>query len=280
MITGEFANAVIRGFEKAEELSQQNNPLAEFSAMFSPENFSILNSFNFDSAQSDGETGSEHKFRNVGPRDFNFDFEIDATGAADEILDVKEQIDKFKAATGFKRLGGFTSNERRPTFLSVSWGTFSVRCVLKDMEVDYTLFDDDGKPLRATIKAKFSEYKTLLRQIRENPAFEQVATQIRSAVDLENAGKRLDTLAHEVYGNVNSLVDMAKANGVNTLRDLSGLGDLELPPIDNLKEQGLNMAKDLAQKKLEQATALADEALSAGLEDVGGAISDGLSSLF
>ena len=227
-MSNELARVIIRSYETAEELLQQNQPRGTFEAMFNPDGFAVSNIFNFDDRQADAEIGSEQKFRNVRPREFSFDFLVDGTGASGEQLEVDDAIDRFKNVTGFTR------SERRPFYLTLSWGTFTIRCVLKGMDVNYTLLRSNGSPVRAVIKATFSEYKTPKQQERENPLSVSTAlTQIRNVFE----GDNLPNLAQRIYGDANRYLDIASENGLNNVRELLSGDRLEFPPIDQFSSR-------------------------------------------
>ena len=224
---GELAKLIIRGYDKPEELAQQGKPVAEFQAMFNPETFSVSNTFEYDDARSDAETGSEQKSKNLSPREFSYEFLIDGTNASGVPKDVKEQVEAFERATGF------FGKERRPLYLAISWGTFTMRCVLKKMEVKYTLFRNDGKPVRGVIVASFAEYKPPEQQLAENPDLASKLTRFTEST----TGQSLDLLAHTSYGDSSKLVDIAKANGLNSLKSVANDQRLELPSTDQLQSQ-------------------------------------------
>ncbi len=163
-MSNELTHLIFRAFEKPEELSQQGKAKGEFHAMFNPETFNLGQSFSFDDSQADSETGSEQKFKSVEPQEFNFELLIDGTGASGVEKEVEAEIEQFKAITSF---GGA---ERRPTYLTVtSEGTINIRGVLKKYEIKYTLFRNDGSPVRAVLLLSLSEYKTPEQQLAENP---------------------------------------------------------------------------------------------------------------
>ncbi len=229
-MAGELAKVIIRGYELADENSQQGEPTAEFTAMFNPETFSVTNEIEYDDSQAESETGSEFKFKNITAREFSFDFVIDATGANVIKRGIEGEVEQFKRATGFKELEGFTGNERRSFYLTITWGSFNIRCVLKGMDINYSLFRPDGTPIRATISAKFNEYKTTDQQSRENPESVVNLTQVRDVFDQDQIGN----LATKLYGDGSKYIDIAKANTLNNLKELANGTRLEFPPIDQL----------------------------------------------
>jgi len=239
-MSSELAKVIFRGYEKPEELEQQNEAKGEFSAMFNPEGFSVSNEFVFDDAQADGEIGAEQKPKTIAPKEFSFDLLIDGTGASGEKVDVVKEVNQFRIVTGF------AGKEKRPFYLSITWGTFTIRCVLKKMEVKYSLFRNDGTPVRATIVAQLSEYKTPEQQLRENPSIAARVTKLVRFIGQES----LDLLAHKNYGEDNVLAEFARENGLNSLKQLANGERLTLPSKDTLKKKVGEVAKNESRRRL------------------------------
>ena len=75
----------------------------------------------------------------------------------------------------------------------------------------------------------------------------------------------LDLLAHKVYGTSDKLIELARANGLNSLKSIAEGQRLELPPVDQLLSQ--------AEEEL-------GNQLSSLQSEAEGAIQQGLSNLF
>ncbi len=252
-MSNELAKVLIRAYEKPEEVSQQEAPVATFTAMFNPSNFSVDNTFQYDDSQSDAETGSEQKFKSIAPREFDFNFLLDGTGASGEKIDVETEIEKFKKTTGF------AGKKRRPLFLSLTWGTFTIRCVLKKMNVKYTLFRTDGTPVRGEVQASFAQYKTVEQQLLENPLSKLTSlTQLRDITAVDD----LVSMGEKIYNDANKYIDIARANGLDSVRELSMGGRLEFPPLEQLEQQGRKMAEQILADGIQEAQSAAEQALA------------------
>ena len=238
-MSGKIAKLMIRGYENSAEFTQQNKPVAEFEAMFNSESFNVNNCFKFDDSQADSETGAEQKFKLVKPREFSFEFLTDATGAAGETRDVDEQFAQFKKVTGF------SGKVHRPHFLSMTWGTFSIRCVLKKVEYKRTLFSNEAKPVRGVIMATFSEYKTPKQQEAENPGWKSRLLKLVTNIGVES----LAMIAYQNYGDVDKYLDIAQRNGLNSLKEIPQVDRLELPAVDALGDNN-PVVQNLAENTL------------------------------
>jgi hypothetical protein len=117
---------------------------------------------------------------------------------------------------------GMTLKQRRTNYLVLSWGTLRFKCRLKSLDVNYTLFNPDGTPLRAKVDANFeSAHATAPTGSSAADAGSYVAVA---------PGDDLGAMCAEIYGDAAMLVDVAQANGLDSFRDLGTHDVLYFPP--------------------------------------------------
>jgi nucleoid-associated protein YgaU len=122
----------------------------------------------------------------------------------------------------------------RPNFLRILWGNVSFGnqncfdCTLSEVQIDYTLFAPDGKPLRAKINAKFDSYIEDERRVKKEGRTSPDVTHLRKVT----AGKTLPLMTDDIYGDQSYYLQVAKANGLINFRKLKANADLRFPPID------------------------------------------------
>ncbi len=209
-----------------------------FIAQFNPETLSLATEIEYAEKEiPPGDAGGEAKFWNVKPRTFNFDLLLDGTGAAPAVpvpsakppvdplgLDVLAQIELFRLTVGFR------GKVHRPRFLLLRWGTFIVSCAIQSYTINYKLFRPDGRPLRAVIQASFKEHHPKrMRELLKNLSSPDVVHE-RVARD----GDRLDLMANEVYGDARRALQVAAANGLDTIRKLEVGDTVHLPPTERV----------------------------------------------
>jgi nucleoid-associated protein YgaU len=113
----------------------------------------------------------------------------------------------------------------------VLWGHgLSFKGVAESVQRKVTLFDTDGKPLRAVVTLAFREYRTLEEQLKELNL--QSTDQTKIAV--VRAGDRLDVIARREYGDADLWRQLAAHNRVEDPRRLSPGAMLEIPPREQL----------------------------------------------
>jgi LysM repeat protein len=198
------------------------NPVDTFTVLFNPNTYSQKYEVVYHARQGAGDTGSPQVFGKIKPQEYNFELLFDGTGTAIERKEVSTEIDKF-----LEIAGKHDSEIHRPRYLRITWGTLVSRCVLKSADITYTLFKPGGAPLRARMRAVFSEnVEDTLR----------VAEERRNSPDLTHlhtvkAGEHLPMLADKYYGDASRYLQVADFNKLANFRRLEPGQQLVFPPI-------------------------------------------------
>lgn len=140
---------------------------------------------------------------------------------SDEKTDVREYTDKIE------ELMLVNSDEHRPPLLLFSWGQLQFKCVLEDMVQRFTMFTQEGAPIRAIVKVLFKEYSTAASQIKEKPRHS--ADHQKRLVLRE--GETLSSLAAKEYADPKMWRIIAEANDIDDPYNVKTGTILKLPPI-------------------------------------------------
>jgi LysM repeat protein len=199
-----------------------DQPVDSFEVLFNPTTYSQKYEVVYHARQGAGDTGSPQVFGKIKPQEYTIELLFDGTGTAIPRKEVRQELDRFLAVTG-----RHDSEIHRPLYLKLSWGPLVSRCVLKSADITYTLFKPDGSPLRARVRAVFSEnVEDTLR----------VAEERRSSPDLTHvhtvmAGEHLTQLAERYYGDAARYVQVAEFNRLTNFRRLEPGQELVFPPV-------------------------------------------------
>lgn len=189
-----------------------------FTVLFNPTTYSVSKSVNWTAAagRADAPTLS---FNGGNSRVLSLELFYDVTemvmqsGVPQFVDDVRQETGRMVALTRMQ-----TGNKPPPT-IEVSWGgagpilsDFPFVGVITSLSQNFTLFSNDGKPLRATLGVSITEF-----QIRAagGDTDAGTATSIVAA-----SSDRLDALAATHYGNPSQWRVLAAANNVNDPRRL------------------------------------------------------------
>lgn len=111
-----------------------------------------------------------------------------------------------------------------PPILLFNWGSFSLKCVLESVSQRFTMFADDGTPVRATLNVSFKEYEAVDLDIRSG-LFVGAPT-VHNVVRGETASK----IAELVMGDPAAWRAIADANAIDNPRLLVPGTALVVPP--------------------------------------------------
>lgn len=215
---------------------------SKFTAPINPESFTRNFKVERDSRAAHGSAGRDPKFTATGPQELRLDFILDGTGTMegyanpkkpgqDELyLSVHEQLEAF-----LKCVYDYDGEIHAPRYLIVFWGSeIKFPCVLTNLDVNHTLFDPRGFPVRVRLNATFMGYIT--------PASQQALKRI-SSPDLThyrkvNQGDRLDFLSYRIYNDPKYFLEVARANGLSQVRKLVPGTEIYFPPFDKKTPDG------------------------------------------
>ena len=205
----------------------------KFVTPINPESFSKNYKVELDTRRGHGNHGAEARFKSTAPEELRLEFVLDGTQTVEgyggenqayKEKPVHDQLEDFLCCVYH-----FDGEIHRPRFLIVFWGSeINFRCVLSNLDINYTLFDPGGKPIRVKINATF-----LRHQARE----ERLARERCSSPNLTHYRKvkqsdRLDLLTYEIYNDPKYFLQVGQANALTSVRNIKPGRELYFPPFD------------------------------------------------
>ncbi len=106
------------------------------------------------------------------------------------------------------------------------WGPLSFKAIIERLTQRFTMFKEDGVPVRATLNVTFKEYKTIEEQLSEKPNQSSDWTKRRVIAQ----GDRLDLIAAVEYGDPADWRRIAAANDLPNPRLLQPGREIRLTP--------------------------------------------------
>ena len=140
---------------------------------------------------------------------------------SDEKKDVREHTDKIE------ELMMIDADQHRPPILMFSWGKLKFKCVLEDLSQRFTMFLNDGTPIRAILKVLFKEY---------SPTKDQSQSTHKNSADhtkrlILREGETLQSLSAREYGDPKHWRMIAESNDISDPMDIKSGTILKLPPL-------------------------------------------------
>jgi hypothetical protein len=107
-------------------------------------------------ANKSPEKGIQLEFTGAQGRSMSLELTFDGFEANQSVAG---KVDKLTKMASVKQRASKDENMRRPYRCVVTWGDTvpSFRCVIESLSTKYTMFSDDGVPLRATCTVKLKE---------------------------------------------------------------------------------------------------------------------------
>ena len=200
--------AVITNLDKSEDIKVMFNPKEYVLEKKTP--WSEVNVFGLDSPPVQFTMGERKRLS----MELFFD-------TSEEKTDVREHTKKVE------ELMLVNAQEHRPPLLRFAWGSLSFDCVLEDLVQRFTLFANDGTPLRAILKTVFKEYATAATQL-SNTRRESADHTKRMAV---REGETLSSLSAREYHDSRKWRTIADANNIDDPENVAPGTIVELPPL-------------------------------------------------
>jgi len=212
---------------------KQEDKDSMFTAPINPESFTKNYKIELDDKGAHGSPGRDPKFKSTGPEQLKLDFILDGTGTMEGYLGAKsdgKDVSVSKALELFlKCVYNYNSETHRPRFLIIFWGSeIKFPCVLSTVDINHTLFDPKGFPIRIKISATFTGYISPESQVAVSKMSSPDLTHYRKVT----AGDRLDLLTYKIYNDSKYFMQVAKANNLGALRNIKPGLNLSFPPFD------------------------------------------------
>jgi nucleoid-associated protein YgaU len=212
----------------------RSKEFATFTVMFNPTSLTTSYTNVYQIKQGINTMGAEAKYTFSRSPVVAFDIIIDGTGVTEMGLvsllgdtpTVSEQIHTF-----LDLCFCLQGKNHQPYFLKIQWGQGELQdfdCRLISVDIEYTAFEINGAPLRATLKTMF----------KEDTDSEKLALEIwKRSPDLTHTrivkqGDTLPLLSKAVYGSSRYYLRLAQANNLNNFRDLIPGVELLFPPLE------------------------------------------------
>ncbi len=164
------------------------------------------------------------RFANESNEKQSFEFLFDATLTSAMTIPVSVQT---KIDTLIKLAYNVNGDIHKPNQLLLSWGSLQFKCFCQSIDIDYTHFNVSGIPIRAKVKADFSEKITH----KENAKKTQKASPDMTHQKVISAGVSLTSITHKIYRDPSYYIELAAFNGLDTFRGLKQGTEIIVPPL-------------------------------------------------
>jgi nucleoid-associated protein YgaU len=191
-----------------------------------PESYSHKTEVKYDAKQAFGTTGKQLKFAKIEPQNMEFEFLFDSTGVIpgdhDPLNGVETQLQELR-----ELVIDCEAQQHRPRYVQLIWGTLLFNCCVNSLDISYRLFNSEGTPLRAIVRASFTGFREDNRRVAEDNFSSPDLTHVK----VIREGDTLPLLCHKIYGDSKYYIEVAKINKLNNFRKLKAGEKIIFPPI-------------------------------------------------
>lgn len=208
-------------------ITPRDSNLREIKVLFNPTSYSITKPVSYSEQAKTELNAPLLVFGGGGSRTLtlNLFFDVTEPVGGRKISDVRELTNKFVALTRIER------GKNRPPVCDITWGSnppvnsdFPFAGVVTNLTQDFTLFESNGKPLRADVKVDFKEFLGWGESQREtDPEF---------TTRVVRRGDTISSIAAETYGDPTLWRHIADANNLDDPLRLVVGQSLSIPKID------------------------------------------------
>ena len=221
-----YGNALRAGLPK---------PGGSFKVMFNPESLSTSHTNKFSHLQGIATTGRDANYAYSRSNVISLKLVLDGSGVTDYGIStllgmgtksVAEQINQF-----MKLCFHMDGKLHRPKYLKIQWGDGVLKdfsCILKSVDIEYSLFDRNGAPLHAVLTTKFEEDIGSQKLNRKAGKSSPDLTHSR----IVKHGDTLPLLCKEIYGSSRHYLRLAQVNNINDFRNLTPGQEIFFPPLN------------------------------------------------
>jgi Contractile injection system tube protein len=245
---GKLEKMTIRAYKPAaspdDPPQPSDAPEDTYTVQVNPSSYTFVRQLNYSYQSGQGASTGEAVYTDSSPVSLDFEFLFDGTGVVpkpselgdiplvgaiasalspSEPFVVEDEIAKFDAL-----VYDYDGEIHRPRQLLLVWGSLVFSCVLTSLNYRFTLFKQDGTPLRAVAACTFSESISESERVRRENASSPDLTHLRDVQD----GDTLPALAYQVYGNPKLYLEVARVNTLVDFRRLRAGKRLSFPPVN------------------------------------------------
>ncbi len=208
------------GLEKIRILNEFTNE--HFHVMFNPEEYTLSKDNSFSSQNVLGLSGPVQQFLHGNLRTLDMELFFDTYERPDgPDRDVRTETEKVT------NLLKIDSNLHAPPVLQLSWGSLQFRCLLARVNQRFTMFLEDGRPVRARLTVTFNEF---IDPEREAKAINRQTADF-TKIHTVTVGELISSIAQRYYDDPQVWRPIAIANNLDNPRSIVAGQALKIPSL-------------------------------------------------
>lgn len=207
-------------------MNKDDKELKTITVLFNPSEYSISSENNIVSQDIRGLGGKNEQFVGGGSEYLNMQLFFDTYTMKNE--KDKSYIDVRKYTNEIKGLLSIYSDDHTPPVCAVTWGSLYFKGYLERLNEKFTMFSNDGIPLRAYLDVTFKKIEVVQNLLKKASPQSADRTKVRVLKD----GEQLWTISQNEYDDASNWRAIANANKIDNPRKVKSGASLIVPSLD------------------------------------------------
>ena len=208
------------------EIDENDNEVSgnEVPCMFNPYEYTVSKTNTYSEEPNNGSSSPEVEFQKSGAQTLRLNLTFDTYETGEDVSQITNKLWKFMEPG--EEGGG--EDKKPPPEVAFIWGVFRFVAVITAMTQRFTLFKEDGTPVRAKVEVTFTQHKDVNDYPNQNPRSGGGPVQRLHTIV---SGDRLDTIAAKVYGDATRWRAIAEYNQIRDPLKLKAGQRLTIPQL-------------------------------------------------
>ncbi|MCA9959467.1 MAG: LysM peptidoglycan-binding domain-containing protein [Chloroflexota bacterium] len=208
------------------EIDENDNEVSgnEVPCMFNPYEYTVSKTNTYSEEPNNGSSSPEVEFQKSGAQTLRLNLTFDTYETGEDVSQITNKLWKFMEPG--EEGGG--EDKKPPPEVAFIWGVFRFVAVITAMTQRFTLFKEDGTPVRAKVEVTFTQHKDVNDYPNQNPTSGGGPVQRLHTIV---SGDRLDTIAAKVYGDATRWRAIAEYNQIRDPLKLKAGQRLTIPQL-------------------------------------------------
>jgi nucleoid-associated protein YgaU len=186
----------------------ENSEDSRIVAMFNPKSLSVTRQVQWKSQEASKRDSPELQFTTADPATLSVELFFDTY---DTPRAAKESV--YAYTSKLLALTAVQGDKHRPPVCQIKWGSEAIifQGVLQALDQQYTMFMEDGTPVRATVKCTFTQWRSNEKDLKKQNLMSSDVVKVWTV----RRGQTLATIAAAEYNDPRCWRQIAEANDID-----------------------------------------------------------------
>ncbi len=218
----------ILGFDQDPSTPRASGGSAQFETYINPMKVTHKKAVLFNSNNTNNSTSKDVKqYQGMDQDELEFELTLDNSSIGFVVQDNSKSVED-QVRDLYKVVCDYQGSIHKPYYLVINWAHYGFKGHLKEITVEYDLFEPNGEPVRANVFLKFVGHEDFEAAAKNANNQSPDMTHVKTVLD----GDHLPLMCQDVYDNMSHYIQIAEVNNLTNFRQLRMGDPLVFPPLD------------------------------------------------